>query len=1761
MRLAYCLPDFILLQFFCLNRESFDQFRRLRMKRKGWLAGLLALSLVMTSTGGCIYAGDVENNADELTDVELVQNEESSEETDITGTPDDSIFEIPYEADDQESSMDDILIEDELFASDDVNGEDALFWVSPDDPEEPEEPDGMVLFAASDDEDGSEGDGSEGDDSEGEEEEEEINAIPIEVGPTEFSFEEEQEEVWFSLQFDPDGDHKLRYKLQTDSQDMRICCRYEDREDRRESYGMGSLYVNDIPGSNHLICVSRGEDENGTLTVTRMPEVTSIEPAVASLPLEGGLEMFVFDGYCASVHYEDNSYDEVLPIDSFGEWVHGEFCEDVSCLQPIEDMRTYSGIAYTKVIYEEEEDWSFVASFDVTPFNADAYPMIYPDDQSYKVEVSGTGGDPVTSKLYRIQVDDSGVYEFVGQNTWIAVLLAEMRGGDYWQDRNLGVYHAYLQAGREYFVRVNVQRDDEDCLPDSGTFRCHKAPVLRSVDIGVPQVETLTWKDVSGITKDITYEDPVTGQTETFSASLWNPVPSHNGYYFDGIGSEMWKEDANLYYVRLYSAYKIGSYDMIGGEEGYSPIDYERYIPISSVYIADGTGVSAGVNADETVNNALDAVWNGDESAVISPETRELFEAAMDSEAILSATLEINEATDQAAQELVFEAIDSDYHESIVQSLDMQVVLRSNDEVLGNILKMPQSVDLGVTVSNYDPDRYYYIFQVCNGEINKRNVYRTDADGTDAVLWFRSDRSAVCAIVVSDDAPVQPQGDLAVPLEFGSEWSLSYNLIFDDTGDGHMLRYRLETSDPDMDIQYEHSWGGGVVTGKVTFNDYPGTEHRITIGRTSETQTSAILYITKLPEIVSIEALNIPDLVAHTEMSAFDKVRIKVNYADGSYEELLRSEFGINHTTGEYFHTNAELTDPIYDLENYTGPAYVRMYLCGEPNWAFTASFNVSPYHESDYQTVEPDDTVYQVGPLDDPSAGQWFRIINVPETALYEFVGQNVEIGITGSGAGWGGYGDGSLGVGHTILEAGKEYMLLVKIREDDQGNIPATGSFWGHKEIPIDSIRMEVDEHQRLDWANWDQFINKVITYTDPADGLSHEVTMPLFDGNELVAERHLFETEVKVAETADPNIWTVTVIQAYGRDNEGRSAEDSGYDPVFCSENLTIYNVRIAPALSSLVVIGLNTSQTLNNSLGNVLNNGTGAGTAVSPETRQGIEDAQQAEKPVTANLEINEGTNAEDKQLVKDYSGVSDEDIFQVIDAQVVVRGGNEVLGTIDELTDEVVMSVKVDDYDPDMTYSVYRVHEGTVKELDSQIVTNGSETELQFGSDKFSTFVLAKEGVEEYTVTIDADSGCTVTAFIEDTVSDPENPSSSGNEGRVAVKSGDRVPAGTILQVDARAKTGYRFTENGQPDATYTVNGDVTITARTEKRTYAVTLDAVNGQASSNQADLTSVPYGTRVTVTAGEAVSGYVYTGWYQTNGKRITEEESYTFTVIANTRLKAGFEKTGNRVTFIANDQIRKVLSDVSEVSSDDFPADPSPYYGYEFDGWDKTAEEINAALANGDVTVTAQFKVAEASFTVTIYNGESDTPTTQTYTENKWISVEAKDVEGKNLAYWKLDDEILSYSGTACFRTDKDCILTAVYTSGDVEPVGTAVIRSAAYNSSTRKLVFVAYLTVPEGARITGSGLVSASETSSKYSSGEELTFENADYVKNSAKAMGTGGPVTYTWTKGNVETGDTWYARPYVSYTLDSDPNGDPETVYGEMVTVQAGYDYSN
>ena len=177
------------------------------------------------------------------------------------------------------------------------------------------------------------------------------------------------------------------------------------------------------------------------------------------------------------------------------------------------------------------------------------------------------------------------------------------------------------------------------------------------------------------------------------------------------------------------------------------------------------------------------------------------------------------------------------------------------------------------------------------------------------------------------------------------------------------------------------------------------------------------------------------------------------------------------------------------------------------------------------------------------------------------------------------------------------------------------------------------------------------------------------------------------------------------------------------------------------------------------------------------------------------------------------------------------------------------------------------------------------------------------GINYYKVTFIGDEHCVLT------VTD-----SSGN----TVVNGDEVAAGTILKVSVKVDEGYTLIT--APESSYTVNEAITITAVTEAKTYVVTVDDTyykNGEAeapTANVTDLSAVPYGTSLTLTAADANSGYAFLGWYQTDGEQLTVENVYTVTITSDLTVQPRYQMSSGIVTSPGQTQISKLIADYIE-------------------------------------------------------------------------------------------------------------------------------------------------------------------------------------------------------------------------------------------------------
>jgi len=232
-------------------------------------------------------------------------------------------------------------------------------------------------------------------------------------------------------------------------------------------------------------------------------------------------------------------------------------------------------------------------------------------------------------------------------------------------------------------------------------------------------------------------------------------------------------------------------------------------------------------------------------------------------------------------------------------------------------------------------------------------------------------------------------------------------------------------------------------------------------------------------------------------------------------------------------------------------------------------------------------------------------------------------------------------------------------------------------------------------------------------------------------------------------------------------------------------------------------------------------------------------------------------------------------------------------------------------------------------------------------------------------------------------------------------------------------------------------------------------------------------------------------------------------------------------------------------------FPADPSQV-GFDFAGWNMTAEEIKAAIAAGEnVTVLATWTKQIVKVNITVNGGTG----AGIYDANYAVTVTANaPAAGQKFAYW-VDNtgKIRSYETTYKFYPSADTTLTAVFvaedTAIDYEILVSLDTIDTVSAGTSNVFYFSWYVPTEElGINFVKAGILAINK---------DFYDETKFYVGSGLANMYDRGPSgannkpvnQFSWTKSNVPSGQTWVAKAYVQYKV----NGSNEviTVYSDIV----------
>lgn len=282
--------------------------------------------------------------------------------------------------------------------------------------------------------------------------------------------------------------------------------------------------------------------------------------------------------------------------------------------------------------------------------------------------------------------------------------------------------------------------------------------------------------------------------------------------------------------------------------------------------------------------------------------------------------------------------------------------------------------------------------------------------------------------------------------------------------------------------------------------------------------------------------------------------------------------------------------------------------------------------------------------------------------------------------------------------------------------------------------------------------------------------------------------------------------------------------------------------------------------------------------------------------------------------------------------------------------------------------------------------------------------------------------------------------------------------------------------------------------------------------------------GTSITLSAANT-ENFLY--WVNDIGRVVSRNAEVSFPVYYSDTYTAVYKSaaaTVNYMTYFGQKYDSYTVADLT-----DAPAGPTRY-GYEFEKWSMTVDEIKeAAKSDNDVEVTPVYK--EVTDTVNITVGTATTA----YKKNEVVKAAVDDTT--TFAYWKDgSDNILSYNPVYYFFADKEITVTAV-TNETVTPQG--IVQSLECITSGTNKSFVFMFTVPENCHIEFAGIAASSSVENP-----TLTSENT-LVRGRASDSTT---VRYTWTKTDAASA-TWYVKPILKY---KDADGKLNTIEGTVVS---------
>ena len=261
-----------------------------------------------------------------------------------------------------------------------------------------------------------------------------------------------------------------------------------------------------------------------------------------------------------------------------------------------------------------------------------------------------------------------------------------------------------------------------------------------------------------------------------------------------------------------------------------------------------------------------------------------------------------------------------------------------------------------------------------------------------------------------------------------------------------------------------------------------------------------------------------------------------------------------------------------------------------------------------------------------------------------------------------------------------------------------------------------------------------------------------------------------------------------------------------------------------------------------------------------------------------------------------------------------------------------------------------------------------------------------------------------------------------------------------------------------------------IEKKPEVKEYTVTATVNNDEMGTAQLNPNASKYkeGTEVTATATvKDESKYEFVNW-TVNGKEVSKDAEYTFTVDKDMELKASFKAKEEpqppvtetfEVTVKANDANMGVVAidpkKDSYAKGEEVIIIAEAKEGYEFVNWTAGGEEISKSAAyrinvDKDMELTANFKakeepkppVTEDTFklNVTVNDDKMGTvkldPAKESYKAGDVVTATATAKDGYKFVNWTVDGKEVSDKAEYAFKVDRDVTLKANFEKVAADP-----------------------------------------------------------------------------------------------------------------------------